>query len=260
MDVAIESTPPAPADAGARRGRRGMSGGKIALIAKNIDASLATQVVDAKGLYVTPGLIDIHSHNFWGTEGATYMNGPNALPPDGFTFRNGVTTVVEAGGPGWRTFPIYKRQTIDRSQTRVLVFLNIVGEGMRGGKYEQDTTDMSPDSAARVALANKDYIVGFKLAHFASHSWTPLDNAVRAGELAGGIPVMVDFGEAKPTLSIEELFLKHLRPGDIFTHCFGQLRGREFIIDTLTQTPKPFVLEARKRGIIFDEIGRATVR
>src|SRR5687767_10452096 len=70
--------------------------GKIALIAKNIDAGQATQVVQAKGLYVTPGLIDIHSHNFFGTQpNHAYGNGMSALPPDGFTFRNGVTTVVD---------------------------------------------------------------------------------------------------------------------------------------------------------------------
>jgi len=63
---------------------------------------------------------------------------------------------------------------------------------------------------------------------------------------------MVDFGGSTPPLSIEELFMKHLRPGDIFTHCYAQLRTRESIVDTLTWKVKPFVFEARKRGIIFD--------
>ena len=104
-----------------------ISGGKIALVAKNIDTKQATQVVDAKGLYVTPGLIDIHTHNFVGTEpDHQYENGNLAIAPDGFTFRNGVTTVVDAGSSGWRTFPTFKAQTIDVSQTRVLAFLNIV--------------------------------------------------------------------------------------------------------------------------------------
>ena len=224
---------------------------KIALIAAGIDAKDAIQVVDAKGLFVTPGLIDLHSHNFWGP-GNGYMNGANALPPDGFTFRNGVTTVVDAGSPGWKTFATYKKQTIDRSKTRVLVFLHIVGQGMAG---EQDTSDMNPRASAEVALANKDYIVGFKAAHYTRPNWIQVDRAVEAGNMAGGIPVMVDFGGSYTVkaLSIEELFMKHLRPGDIFTHCFAQLMpAREFIIDTLTGKPKPFVLEARKRGIIFD--------
>ncbi|PSR55710.1 amidohydrolase/deacetylase family metallohydrolase [Adhaeribacter arboris] len=227
--------------------------GKIALVAKNIDPKQGLQVVDAKGLYVTPGLIDIHTHHFYGTNmDQTYMNGPNAFPPDGFTFRNGVTTVVDAGSPGWRTFPIYKRQTIDASKTRVLAFLNISGEGMRGGNYEQNTNDMDSKLSANTARQYKDYIVGFKVAHFEGPDWTPVDRAVEAGKLAGGLPVMIDFGGSNPPLSIEELFFKHLRPGDIFTHAFGQLASREAIVDINTKKVKPFVWEAQKRGIVFD--------
>lgn len=226
--------------------------GKIALVSKNIDAKKGMQVVDAKGLYVTPGLIDIHSHNFWGTEpDHAYENGNLALPPDGFTFRNGVTTVVDAGSSGWRTFPTFKAQTIDQSQTRVLAFLNIVGEGMRGG-YEQNTTDMDPRMAAIVAKRYKDLIVGYKVAHFEGHEWTPVDHAVEASKQSGGIPLMIDFGGSNPPLSIEELFMQHLRPGDIFTHCFGQLGGREYIVDLTTNKVKPFVWAARKKGIYFD--------
>ena len=126
--------------------------GKIALVEKNIDAKQAKQVVNAKGLYVTPGLIDIHTHNFVGTNlDQAYMNGPSGVIPDGFTFRCGVTTVVDAGSSGWRTFPDFKRNIIDKSQTRVLAFLNIVGEGMRGGSYEQNVADMDGKLTANVA-------------------------------------------------------------------------------------------------------------
>ncbi len=233
MDVAIDS-------------------GKIKLVAKNVNPVGALQVVNAEGMYVTPGLIDIHTHDFWGTESNhQYENGNLAIQPDGFTFRNGVTTVVDAGSSGWRTFPTFKAQTIDVSQTRVLAFLNIVGEGMRAG-YEQDENDMDPKMSALVAKQYKNIIVGFKLAHYEGYDWTPADRAVLAGNLAGGLPVMVDFGGAKPPLPIEELFLNHLRPGDIFTHCFAQLNNREFIVDTVTNKVKSFVWEARKRGIVFD--------
>ena len=226
--------------------------GKISLVAKNINAAKASQVVNAEGMYVTPGLIDIHTHVFWGTKpNHQYENGNLAIQPDGFTFSNGVTTVVDAGSSGWRTFPTFKAQTIDVSQTRVLAFLNIVGEGMRGG-YEQNKNDMDSKMSAQVARQYKDIIVGFKLAHYEGYDWAPLDMAVQAGNLAGGIPVMVDFGGSQPPLSIEELFLNHLRPGDIFTHCFAQLGSREFIIDTTTKKVKPFVWEASKKGIIFD--------
>ena len=229
-----------------------ISDGKIAMVAKNIDSKNATQVVNAEGMYVTPGLIDIHTHDFWGTEpDHQYENGNLAIQPDGFTFRNGVTTIVDAGSSGWRTFPTFKAQTIDEAKTRVLAFLNIVGEGMRGG-YEQNANDMDPKMSALVARKYKKDIVGFKLAHYEGHDWAPADKAVEAGNLAGGIPVMVDFGGSNPPLSIEELFMKHLRPGDIFTHCFGQLASREYIVDISTNKVKPFVWEAQKRGIVFD--------
>ena len=226
--------------------------GKIVQVAKNIDASQAVQVVNAKGLYVTPGIIDIHTHNFVGTNlDQAYMNGPGGVVPDGFTLRCGVTTVVDAGSSGWRTFPEFKKNIIDRSQTRVLAFLNIVGQGMRGGPYEQDTSDMDAKLTAIVAKSNKKDIVGIKLAHYEGFEWVAADRAVEAGKVAD-IPVMIDFGGSKPPLSIEDLFFKHLRPGDIFTHCFAQLATREFIVDTTTKKVKPFVFEAQKRGIVFD--------
>ncbi|WPP48632.1 amidohydrolase/deacetylase family metallohydrolase [Catalinimonas niigatensis] len=230
-----------------------ISGDTIALIAKKIDAKGARQVVNAKGLYVMPGLIDLHSHNFYGTEPEhAYSNGFSAIAPDGFTFRTGVTTTVDAGGAGWKTFPTFKKQTIDHSRTRVLAFLNIVGEGMRGGVHEQNVSDMDAKMAASVAKQYSDYIVGFKVAHFEGPEWTPVDRAVEAGNLAGGLPVMIDFGGSDPPLSIEELFMQHLRPGDIFTHAFGELGTRESIVDRQTKKVKPFVWEAQKKGIIFD--------
>lgn len=229
--------------------------GKIARVAKNMDAKNATQVVDAKGMYVTPGIIDIHGHVFFGTEPDQYLsNGLVALPPDGFTFRNGVTTIVDAGGAGWRSFSTFKQNIMDNSQTRVLAFLNIVGEGMRGGAYEQDVADMDAKLSAGVANRYKDYIVGFKVAHYEDDNWIPIDRAVEAGKLAGDIPVMVDFGgdESHPPLSIEELFFDHLRPGDIYTHTFTELDRRDPIVDTETRELKPFVVKAQERGIIFD--------
>jgi dihydroorotase len=229
--------------------------GKIVQVAKNIDARGATQVVNAKGMYITPGLIDIHGHVFYGTLEDHYLsNGVSALPPDGFTFRVGVTTIVDAGGAGWRSFPEFKKNVIDNSQTRVLSFLNIVGEGMRGGAYEQDLNDMDPRLSALVARRYKDHIVGFKVAHFQGPQWIPVERAVEAGKLAGDLPVMIDFGGNTPPLSLEELFFKRLRPGDIFTHTYTLLEGnvRETVVDTATQKVKPFVRDAQKRGIIFD--------
>jgi dihydroorotase len=227
--------------------------GKIAMIARNIDGNDAVQVVNAAGMYVTPGLIDIHVHVFNGTNmDQQYMNGPNAVSPDGFTFRVGVTTVVDAGCAGWRTFPAFQKQTIDVSQTRVLAFLNIVGEGMRGGPFEQNLKDMDPKAAADFALKNSKYIVGIKLAHFSGRDWTPVRLAEEAGTLSN-MPIMVDLGGAVPALSLDTLFMQVFRPGDIFTHCYAQLgASRESLVDTETGKVRPFVWEARKKGVIFD--------
>ena len=226
--------------------------GKIISIAKNIDTAKAMQVVDARGMYVTPGLIDMHTHVFYGNEpDHSYGNGPSSILPDGFTFRTGVTTVVDAGCSGWRSFPVFKRQVIDNAQTRILALLNIVGEGMRGGVYEQDTKDMDAKMTALVAKRYRDVVVGVKVAHFVGNEWKPVDEAVKAGTMAN-IPVMIDFGDSEPPLSIEELFMKHLRAGDIFTHCFGQLSNREPIVDVNTKKIKSFVPEAQKKGIVFD--------
>lgn len=177
--------------------------GKIALVATDISAKNALQVINAKGLYVTPGLIDIHTHVFYGNNPDQYlMDATSAVVPDGFTFRTGVTTIVDAGSSGWRTFPQFKKQVIERSYTRVFAFLNIAGAGMRGGNYEQNVNDMDPQKAADMATANKEEIVGFKVAHFEAAAWTPVDNAVSAGKLSG-LPVMIDFGgdDSHPPLS-----------------------------------------------------------
>ncbi|MBL0743997.1 amidohydrolase/deacetylase family metallohydrolase [Chryseolinea lacunae] len=223
---------------------------KVALVAKNIDAKKAALVIDAKGLYVTPGVIDIHSHNFFGTQEDHYLgDGFEALPPDGFTFRSGVTTVVDAGGAGWKTFNTFKAQTMAHSKTRVLSFLNIVGEGMRGGAYEQNLSDMDPKLTAMVVKQHRE-IVGIKVAHYTGAEWDPVDRAVEAGKIAN-VPVIVDFGGHLPPLSIQDLFTKHLRPGDIFTHTFARVAGRQPIVDAQGKM-LPFVSEAQKNGIVFD--------
>ena len=221
--------------------------GAIARVAEHIDPASAFKVIDVAGLYVTPGLVDIHAHVYAGTGERGSYAGDLSLAPDGFTFRTGVTTVVDAGCAGWRNFDDFKDRIIDRSKTRVLAFLNIVGNGMRGGRYEGDLSDMDAAPAARKALLHKDIIVGFKTAHYNGPEWTPVEHAVEAGTLAK-IPVMVDFGSDRPERPTAELLTSKLRPGDIYTHCYSGLRHE---LDDKGNVNSGMI-EGRKRGVIFD--------
>ena len=227
--------------------------GKISQVAPDISVKNVKNVIDVTGMYVTPGLIDMHVHAFHGTNPDSYIaDGWDALPPDGFTFRAGVTTVVDAGSAGWRNFRDFKKQTIDRSQTRILAFLNIVGVGMLGRFEEQNVNDMNPVMTSyMVNRLFPDIIVGIKSAHYWGGDFTQVDSAVRTGTLAN-VPVMVDLGEHHPPLSIEQLFMKHLRSGDIWTHTYANgPKDREVPVDDNGKV-KPFIFEAQKRGIIFD--------
>jgi len=216
-------------------------GDHIAAVQANIPASQARKVVDVSNLYVVPGLVDLHMHVF-GYSGAISTD-ENALPA-------GTTTIVDAGGSGWRTFDKFQHTVIANSKTRVLVLLNIVGKGMVGEPYESDTEDMDPAKTAETIIRNRDVIVGIKTAHFAKPGWTAIDRAVEASRLAH-VPVMVDshiFIDSGRT-SREEL-LEHMRPGDMHTHMFNDRQIE--LIDRLTGMVEPWMFAARKRGVLFD--------
>ena len=218
--------------------------GKIAEVATNIAAAKAAKTVDVSGLYVTPGLIDLHVHVYAGT--GTAYTGPSSVRPDDHSFRSGVTTMVDAGSSGWRNFEDFKSFIIDRSRTRVLALLNIVGAGM-AGTPEQNLSDMDPVKAAEAAAKYKAIIVGFKTAHYSGPEWTPVENAMKAGDIAK-VPIMVDFGQFRSERPYEELVTKKLRPGDMSTHMF---LGRVPMLDDAGKL-RPFLFEARKRGVLFD--------
>ncbi|MEA3461224.1 MAG: amidohydrolase/deacetylase family metallohydrolase, partial [Bacteroidota bacterium] len=225
--------------------------GKVVAVSADIPSEKAKKVIDATGMLVVPGLIDIHVHVFHGTNQDQYIsNSFTSLPPDGFTFRSGVTTVVDAGSSGWKNFKTFREQTIDNSKTRVLAFLNIVGPGMKGGAIEQNLGDMDPKLTAIVARQNSDVIVGIKLAHYSGHEWDPLDRTVEAGVQAN-MPVMIDFGGSNPELSMETLLLEKLRPGDIYTHCFAHVKGRTPVVDENGMV-RACAKEAQEKGIVFD--------
>lgn len=220
-------------------------GGKISAVAANIDPSTARQTLDVTGLYVTPGLLDIHVHVYYTPGNPGAWAGDNSVQPDAFSFRTGVTTMVDAGSSGWRNFEDFRHRVIDRSHTRVLALINIAGWGMITDVTEQK--DFNPKEIARLAAKHKDVVVGVKSAHYRAPDWLSVDGAVEAGRLAN-IPIMVDFGYFLPQRPYYELVSKHLRPGDISTHMF---RGP---VPWIGKDGKvyPYLYEARKRGVIFD--------
>ena len=223
-----------------------VAAGRIAAVAEAIDPAAAAQVVEVSGLYVTPGLVDVHTHVYAGTGERGSYAGDNSVYPDGFTFRAGVTTVVDAGGAGWRNFEDFRQRVVRRSKTRVLAFLNIVGHGMRGELYEQDLGDMQAEPAAETARLHPGLIVGIKTAHYAGPEWTAVERAVEAGERAG-LPVMVDFGESHAERPVAELLASKLRPGDIYTHVYSGLRD-----ELQAGRLNPGLAAGRRRGVVFD--------
>lgn len=213
-----------------------VSDGIIVAVSPNIPTSVARKVVDVSDRYVTPGLIDIHTHAF-GYAAWTF--------PDEYAFPNGVTTVVDAGGSGWKNFPQFRTEIIDKARVRVLALLNIVGGGMLG-PIEQDISEMQPEPCSERVLEHSDVIVGVKAAHHSGPGWQSVDGGVKAAELSGTF-LMVDYA-VHPDRSYRELILEHMRPGDVHTHMYGQHIAQ---LDE-TKRVNDYMWEARERGVLFD--------
>jgi dihydroorotase len=224
----------------------GIANGKILKIAAEIPVNSAKKVVDVRGMYVTPGLIDIHTHVFVGSNSG-FADGFSSVSPDDFTFKAGITTVVDAGTSGWRNFPVFKKHVIDRSQTRVLAFLNIAGSGMTGFPSEEDINDMDSRMTSLVIQQYPDIIVGVKIGHYRGSDWTPFDRALEAGRITN-LPLIVECH--LPLLPLEEILVR-MRPGDIYTHSFCTASDRTCLLDEQGRV-RPYVLEAQKKGIRFD--------
>jgi dihydroorotase len=236
-----------------------VSGGKIAAIEKDIPASAAGKVVDVSGLYVTPGLIDIHYHVGHGGAPLNWFE-PSAREREAslgmfadLALQSGVTTIVDAGTSGADTFLQTKLEVIDHAKVRVLAFLNIVANGMNGG-LEQTVDQMDVKRCAETINKYPDLIVGVKTAHYWTEApwdgehtpWAAVDRAIACAE-ATHRPVMYDFWP-RPDRTYADLLLKKARPGDIHTHVFAQ----QFPILLPDGKLNPILLEARNRGVIFD--------
>ena len=214
-------------------------GEKIFRVEQGIPASHAKKVVDVSEFYVTPGLIDLHTH--FDAQGA-WLN----LQPDHHALTNGVTTAVDAGSSGWKGFETFKETTIDKAKTRVLALLNIVAAGMYGPEIENDKDELDVEGAVKMVSKYPEIIVGIKTAHYEPPDWEAVDRAVEAAEQSNTV-LMVDF-RPKPDRDYPELILEYMRPGDLHTHMYS----RNFSWLDENKKVKSYMWAARKRGVLFD--------
>lgn len=227
--------------------------GKITEIGKDLTADKDMKIISVEGCYVTPGLIDMHSHVY--PSFPLEKDGLPTIHPEAHMFQSGVTTVVDAGTCGSRDFIRFIEQIIDKSRLRIFAFINIASGGMVNLDSEQDIHEFHPEITAAMANTFPDIVVGIKTAHYwvgipfdREHPpWESVEQAVEAGNLCGK-PVMADFQPNLPERTYEELVLKKLRPGDIHTHVYAQ----QFPILDPEGKVNSFLFEARKRGVMFD--------
>ena len=224
------------------------SDGKVARIGAGLQAGASTDVRDVSGRIVTPGLIDLHTHVYWG---GTSLG----IDAEDFCRSSGVTTAVDTGSAGPGNFAGFRKHVIERSAVRILAYLHVSFAGIYAfsprvmvGESEEIRL-MAPIDAAEVANANRDIIVGIKVrvgARASGRSGTvPLDIALQVADEVG-LPLMAHIDEPPP--SYEEV-LARLRPGDILTHAFRPFPNSPA---TAQGTVKRAVIEARQRGVLFD--------
>jgi dihydroorotase len=221
--------------------------GLVAEVGEDIPADQAQSAIDVSGLLVMPGLVDIHTHMYATTGYRDAWAGDNSILPDGFSFRSGVTAMVDTGSAGWRTFEDFRNRVLDRYQTRAYAFVNIVGMGMVSNDLEQNVSDMDVDRCAGVMSEHADVVVGSKTAHYCGPEWISTDSALAAAR-AVGKPAMIDFGLFPKERPYYELVTQRMSAGDIATHMF---LGDVPWVDSDGKLFR-YLYEARERGIIFD--------
>lgn len=220
-----------------------VSDGRVAAVEPKIDPASASQIIDAHGLIVTPGLVDLHTHIYWGV---TYWG----IEPDPVAARSGVTTWLDAGSAGAYSFPGFRRYVSEASRARIYALLNLSAIGLIAPTWEFSNPDYWDSALAeQIVQDNRDLILGIKaridLNTTRGVGIRPLE---LARELADRVdlPLMVHIGYGPPWLAeIASL----LRPGDILTHCFtggtNRIIGPEGQID-------PTIRELQEQGMVLD--------
>jgi dihydroorotase len=211
----------------------------------DLSGAEAGQTIDAAGLIVTPGLVDLHAHVYWGASGLGIDHGP-------VWAKSGTTTIVDGGSAGAANFAAFRRFIIEPSRCRLLAFLNISALGLTGSSLAGEASTIGycdVGEAVRVVEENRDVVVGVKVRAerdaVGQNGLASLDLALAAAERVG-VPVMVHAGQTPPALAS---ILGRLRRGDILTHCYTDLG------DTVLNAAghvRDYVWQARERGVWFD--------
>jgi dihydroorotase len=224
------------------------AGGKVAMVGNALKADPTTEVRDVSGHIVTPGLIDLHTHVYWG---GTSLG----IDAEEFCRTSGVTTAIDTGSAGPGNFAGFRKHVIEPSQVRILAYLHISHAGIYGYSHRvmvgesEEIRLMNPIDAVQVADANRDLIVGIKVRVGRNSSGTsgivPLQMALEVASEVG-MPLMAHIDHPPP--SYEEV-VSLLRPGDVLTHAFRPFPNAPV---SAQGTVKKVVLEARERGVHFD--------
>jgi dihydroorotase len=224
------------------------SGGKVAMVGNALKVDPGTDVRDVSGYIVSPGLIDLHTHVYWGGTSI-------GIDAEEFCRTSGVTTAIDTGSAGPGNFAGFRKHVIEPSQVRILAYLHVSHAGIYGYSHRvmvgesEEIRLMNPIDAVEVADANRDLIVGIKVRVGRNSSGTsgivPLQIALEAANEVG-MPLMCHIDHPPP--SYEEV-VSLLRPGDVLTHAFRPFPNSPA---TAQGTVKKVVLEARERGVFFD--------